>query len=200
MARNRASTLLLLPPGLLLIFLEYMGLFWTVTELTSDSYLCSPSEFESAWRGWASGICLTEEQVWCRANGNRHSDCATADCRAEEIRYSLHRQRTAPPRTPVYSDCAYNVYDHFIAMNADNTNGEWAGGRSGVGVQCGVCVPPTDRRAAYLPHCDESKARCRSPYFRPSRVRYTNETIDWWTCGNREYENAWSSGLCPSLT
>jgi hypothetical protein len=153
--RSRERRVLLLPFFVMLIA-QYAALFISVTALPSNTPLCMPSHNGAAWRGWNTGTCLTEEQVWCRANGNKHANCATADCRAEEIRMTLANERVA--REPVYGTCAVNVYDHIVSMNSGR--GQWN--------SCGVCVPSNDRRAAYLPECDEATARCRGLYWLPT--------------------------------
>ena len=163
MSALSSSTLLLLLCSCVLLSMLYGTVFYGMLLLSTDSFLCK-KPFVGAWRAWDAGVCLTEEQVWCRANDNRHVDCGTADCRAEEIRLSLWTavsiDELRPPRKAVYSDCAYIVHDHLSAMNPSSP--EWTT-RTG----CGVCVPPTDRRAAYLPTCDETVAKCRSLFYRP---------------------------------
>jgi hypothetical protein len=155
-----------LPPALGLFLVQYASLFSAVTTIASDSPLCQPSQFFLAWRGWQSGVCLTEEQIWCRANGNKHPDCPTADCRAEEVRFTVWSSSEPPPSDPVYAtsgiQCAQEIHGHIKSMNSGipsagfNSNG-----------QCGVCVPATDRRSRYLPTCSTEEAFCRGLYYRP---------------------------------
>jgi hypothetical protein len=135
--------------------------------LYSDSRGCVPSQYSGAWQAWQRGLCLTPEQVWCRAHGSKHINCATADCRAEEIRLSLFRssgKQMLPSLTPMYSGCSADqvaeLVAHMRAMNGSPRGGHpWA--------SCGACVPETDARAAYLPTCTEEQAFCRGLHYRP---------------------------------
>ena len=165
------STMLLLPVGMALLVTQYTGLFYIATQPHSDFEMCQPRIHAGAWHGWQSGLCYTEEQLWCRAHNNRHIDCGTADCRAEEIRLTLYALYTSsetadgpknvlPSRTPVYDTagtCFYQVYDHINNINYQPPE---------VRV-LGTCVPPGDRRANFLPICPTATARCRSLYYRP---------------------------------
>merc|ERR1711871_1425353 len=128
-----------------------------------ESAACQPAVFNEAYFGWYHGVCLTEEQIWCRAHPGRHPACQTADCRAEEIRLTLWRafqpdgadapRRSEPLRVAAYSDdCALLIHDHIAAMNELYKSSKWADeGR------CGACVPESDRRAAFLPTCEAAQ-------------------------------------------
>merc|ERR1711990_833579 len=126
----RSNVVLLLPPALALLLAQYVALSWIATEVHSDYELCKPRENKNAWRGWQSGVCYTQEQLWCRKNGNRNVDCETAGCRAEEIRLTLHllkpteganreKYHVLPARKSVYENsdaCFQKIYDHLEAM------------------------------------------------------------------------------------
>jgi hypothetical protein len=160
--RGRDKVLLALPPALALFVMQYAGLYLAVTSFASNAALCNPDEFYAAWRGWDSGVCKTEEQIWCKTNNNRHVDCVTADCRAEEIRLSLWPYSYAPPRRFVYAECAFEIMDHIEAINGNITKTSrepWN--------KCGACVPKNDKRAAFLPHCSDAEASCRGLFYRP---------------------------------
>ena len=174
----------------------YGTVFYGMLLLSSDSDLCRPSKWADAWRAWDAGVCLTEEQVWCRANDNRHVDCGTADCRAEEIRLSLWRaispDELRPAKRAVYSDCAYTIHDHLSEMNEPYEQG-WT-----VANGCGVCVPATDRRAAYLPTCDETVAKCRSLFYRPrSNPRMAKVVCEPASSDPALSTNVWWNARCP---
>ena len=165
---------LLLPFGLGLLGLLFGTLFTSMVHLYSDSPLCVPGEFPGpnnlAYRGWQLGLCLTEEQVWCRANGNRDLGCNTADCRAEEIRLALWQPSSEvpeeatdgqkPPRAWVYAECGLQVWDFLEAINPGDR--KWLGWP-----KCGPCVPADDPRSKYLPECNATVAACRSRFYRP---------------------------------
>ena len=157
-------------------------MFLAATTLHTQSAECRKNTPINAGRGWNAGLCLTEEQVWCQAHPGRHADCATADCRAEEIRLSLWiRPHGMPDLTPpdpvgVYTGCSapqfQAIYDHIREMNHDWR--AWAD--RGL---CAVCVPESDRRSAYLPVCDEVQARCHGLHYRPP----DDSAIVSWDCG-----------------
>ena len=164
MTTPSTCTYTLVPIGLSLLFAQHAGLFYASTSTYSDLDLCLPRKYKKAWRGWQQGICYTEEQLWCRQNNNRHTSCADADCRAEEIRLSLFLRDGLTDgnllqRKPVYDQsgkCFYQIYDHLMAMN------EQLASRT-----VGACVPAEDRLARYLPHCPVEIARCRTIYYQP---------------------------------
>ena len=106
---------------------QYVYLFMAAASTSTESSACLPKLFAGAGRGWDSGQCLTDEQIWCRYKGNRHVDCKQADCRAEEIRLTLwYRQdRDVLPERGAfaYEDCeggVEDIYDHILAMNGRN--------------------------------------------------------------------------------
>ena len=78
-------------------------------------------------------------------------------------------------RRAAYSDqCALRIFDHIAAMNEGSGSTRWADeGR------CGACVPADDRRAAYLPVCDEARAACRGLHYRP---RNASSPAAVWKC------------------
>ena len=160
----------------LLLLLQYGTLFSATFTIPTDSPLCKPSVYGFAYRGWDAGVCLTEEQVWCRVHPGRRSACATADCRAEEIRLSVWRSRGDdwnPSRRPAYPDstrCTGEIVDHIRALSTCGDN---------CFESCGPCAPPDDRRAAFLPNCTETQAACRGLYYRPRDERSAQST---WRC------------------
>jgi len=163
-----SSTAVILPICVSLLGAQYVGLFYSATVTYSDLDLCLPRKYNKAWRGWNEGICFTEEQLWCRAHGNRNAYCPSADCRAEEIRLTLYTRNrfssdeTAylPERKPVYDKagrCFYQIYDHIEAMNRQPLSS----------MAVGACAPSEDRLALYLPTCPVEIARCRTIYYEP---------------------------------
>mgnify|MGYP006139175429 CR=1 FL=1 len=113
---------------------------------------CIPSKlggFSGAKLGWRTGVCTTEEIVWCEANGHQHPDCATAYCRAEEIRLSLDNGKLSDyDGVPVYPCSELDRLQQFVDdMEArDSGNHRYA------------CVPRGDKRSFYLPQCDSTRA------------------------------------------
>jgi hypothetical protein len=137
--------------------------------------MCQPRNFREAFRGWFTGICLTDEQLWCRVHGNQHPDCAQADCRAEEIRLTLYpiffetvkivngdvERYGAMPDTSVYDRnnvCFDRIRQHILSLNTPPPLGDGLVLRTIMG----VCVPSDDRRSMFLPICPLRTARCRS--------------------------------------
>lgn len=171
------------PPKVGLLAAQYTGLFLASSTLSTDSFACIPSLNTQAYRGWETGVCLTEEQVWCRAHSKMHLNCPTADCRAEEIRLSLFRgsKLSRPSKTPVYTGCTTEqveaLWDHFEAMGGVDKH--WVNNGN-----CAACVPAGDPRSLYLPGCSEEQAFCRGLYFRPA---YSNASS--WECAQlpRDY-------------
>ena len=168
-----------------LLTAQYTTLFLATTTLHSQSIECRKYDrprggFKSAGRGWDKGVCMTEEQVWCRAHPGKHADCALADCRAEEVRLSLWRASTGtgtkPDPNPVYAGCSSSdfleLYEHIEQMNQPWR--PWADFG-----KCAVCVPASDGRSLYLPLCDEVQARCHGKFFRPP----DDSSIVSWDCG-----------------
>lgn len=113
---------------------------------------CIPSTlggFKGAKLGWRTGVCTTEEIVWCEARRGQHPDCATAYCRAEEIRLSLDSDKLDDyDGTPVYPCPELDRLQQFVDdMSArDSDDHRYA------------CVPRGDKRSFYLPQCDASRA------------------------------------------
>jgi hypothetical protein len=160
-----------------LLTAQYITLFLASATVHSESLMCKRS-FTESWKGWGSGVCLTEEQVWCKAHPGRHADCSTADCRAEEIRLTLWRGADAggPSGSPVYPGCSATrvatIHEHINEMNHGSDR------------SCAVCVPAGDRRGAFLPECSEAQASCRGLYFRPA----TNTSS--WKCAQQPIDYA----------
>lgn len=160
---------------------QYTTLFLATTTLHSHSSECRKYASAPAGRGWEKGVCMTEEQVWCRAHPGKHADCALADCRAEEVRLSLWRTGTStgskPDPNPVYAGCSIGdfleLYEHIEQMNH-----AWRGWADRG--MCAVCVPASDRRSLYLPLCDEVQARCHGKFFRPP----DDSSILSWDCAD----------------
>lgn len=155
----------LAPICVALLVIQYATLFAAAVTTHTSFAACLPTEYGGAFRGWLAGVCLTEEQVWCRYHGNhRHRLCPLADCRAEEVRLTLSASSgAAPPRdaSGVYSGCAdaiVRIWEHNYAMNGKNKDG-----------RCGACVPPGDKRSALLPQCSEEQAACRGIFYAASR-------------------------------
>ena len=168
MTREDASYVLL-PYGALLLIAQYVFLILAAATVHTNSPACLPMMFTGAGRGWDAGVCLTEEQVWCRYNGGKHIDCAQADCRAEEIRQTLYFRPRGDPEPPIksaYPGCSSRdterIWNHIYAMNG--RGGQWA--HKG---RCGMCVPEGDRREAYLPKCTVEQAACRGLFYVPPR-------------------------------
>ena len=185
----RWSTALTVPVALGLLLAQYIALCWQASITYSDFWPCQPRKLESAWRAWDAGICLTDEQVWCRANGNRHYDCLTADCRAEEIRLTLYSRygnlevpsgRVSLPSHPIYdlgNRCFSAIRKHILDMN----DGTWVGAALPQR-PCGICVPTIDPRAKYVGTCEAEVSKCRSLYYRPSG----HNSTDWdWSCSKQ---------------
>lgn len=154
-----------------LVLAEYIALFIAAAGTHTGSPACLPAAFAGAGRGWEAGVCLTEEQVWCRYHGNhRHINCLHADCRAEEIRLTLwarNNRNLRPPREPAYAGCPASsverIWSHIDEMNGGSLV-DWADRGA-----CAVCVPAGDKRASYLPVCDAENATCRGLFFTPPR-------------------------------
>ena len=189
---NRAGSRLLLAFGSVLLVAEYVVLYVAATTAHVDMRACTPSGYESAAHGWDAGVCLTDEQLWCRVNGReRHIDCATADCRAEEIRLSLARLGEPPTRELVYTGCAdpakaLDFYDRVASVSVD-VDEPWA--RTGA---CGACVPADDKRARWLPVCNATTAACRGLFFREKNGTSSSDTAE---CGSAQ---AVADATCPS--
>lgn len=169
-----------------LLAAQYTCIFLAASTLYSGSAGCVPSHYSGAWAAWERGLCLTPEQVWCRAHGStKHINCVSADCRAEEIRLSLFRSRKnkmEPSKEPIYPGCnaeqVAELYTHMQYMNGEpRTNQLWAA--------CSACVPATDPRAAYLPTCTEEQAFCRGLHYRPPQ----SSNASSWDCAQlpRDY-------------
>lgn len=148
----------------------------------SSSDMCR-YDFNSKARGkgWEAGICFTDEQIWCRAHPNRHADCSTADCRAEEIRMTLWRgdRSEGPPAEAAYTGCPAAAVDAIRAHIADMNKNAWPDRGWADGGRCGACVPAGDSRSAYLPACSEAQALCRGLYFRPT------SNVSSWDCAQK---------------
>ena len=142
-------------PGLVT---QYILIYLAATSGHTRMTQCIPQEFggyKEAYRGWDQGVCFTEEQLWCRVHPGKHPACATADCRAEEVRLSLpgrngyrnvnalvnDSKRSENMRQPVWSGCSaaqlQAIWNRFLA------NGVWQG----------ACVPLGDKRSMLLRYC-----------------------------------------------
>ena len=175
--------LLLLPFIGSLVLAEYVAIFFAAASTNTDSSACLPKLFPGAGRGWEAGVCLTEEQVWCRHHGaHRHVNCPTADCRAEEVRLSvwvryISQYNLRPSREAVYQGCSQGavgrIYDHIDSMNGFHTAAlmQWAGRNV-----CAACVPEGDKRSNYLPTCSVVQAACRGLFYTPPRD-YTGSSL-----------------------
>lgn len=189
------STVLLLPVSVALLIAQYWGVFYMSTLAYSDFEMCQPRNFREAFRGWFTGICLTDEQLWCRVHGNQHPDCAQADCRAEEIRLTLYpiffetvkivngdvERYGAMPDTSVYDRnnvCFDRIRQHILSLNTPPPLGDGLVLRTIMG----VCVPSDDRRSMFLPICPLRTARCRSLFYRP--WNYSDPQHATWGCGD----------------
>lgn len=167
----RLSTAIAGGLGGLLVVAQYALVY--AAALTPHSRMpgCLPSVHEYAYLGWYSGACRTEEQVWCERHGNLHADCATADCRAEEIRITLSlpiKGADKPPsRALVYSKNGGCANTAPLWELLDRVHPSAAAGYSrGPGGTCGACVPADDKRAPYLYQpCNATTAACRAPYY-----------------------------------
>lgn len=116
-------------------------LMYACTTTYIEMGACIPSKlggFSGAKLGWRTGVCTTEEIVWCEANGGQHPDCATAYCRAEEIRLSLDNGKLGDYNgEPVYPCPELDRLQQFVDDMAarDHGNHRYA------------CVPRGDKRA-----------------------------------------------------
>lgn len=205
---SKAQTRSVCVLGSALLVVQWVTLFLGIIDLPTHSFLCTTNASAdilqfggTEWHGqrdplpgWWPGLCLTEEQLWCRANHNQHIDCATADCRAEEIR--LTRWARDQQGAPIARAGGLNLssiaairasvrhqYDKgcFDAIWADlerlNQNRGWVGWPGGDSF-CGPCVPDGDKRSPYLPYCDDAAAKCRGLYYRPPFPRPMHYTYD----------------------
>ena len=164
-----------------LVLIEYIAVYTAATVSTTDIPACEKT-YDMAYQGWDAGVCITEEQLWCRVHGmDKHPECKTADCRAEEIRLSLKRDGV-PDRTPVYTKCEgkfepmlYDFYDHLLDMNSRAIG--WAGNGT-----CAACVPSSDKRARYLPSCNADVAECRGFFYLDANRTHARSSFSADTC------------------
>ena len=181
----RLSTVFLLAATGTLVIVQYVTLFTAMLTPHSRMVGCLRSTHTKAFAGWFSGVCRTEEQVWCASHGyDMHADCPTADCRAEEIRISLaispkpeSKGMPPPTRALVYANCA-DAAPLWELLDRVHPNIAALGRGRGVGGTCAACVPADDKRAAYLPICSAAVAACRGPYYRPRYPGAAVEAID----------------------
>lgn len=116
---------------------------------------CVPGElggYSSSRQAWDKLFCRTEELVWCDAHPAAHPDCATAGCRAEEVRLSLTSLEDYDG-TPGYPCPELTRLQLWV----DST-------RRAQGKEGKACVPPGDKRSFHLPQCTESVAAARSEF------------------------------------
>lgn len=128
-----------------------------------SSRRCLPKEYggyKEVATAWDNGVCLTEEQVWCRKNGDMHPDCRAADCRAEEVRISLEGTK----QEPVFSGCPEGDVLQIYHNSAPRGRAAYKEARGGSG-SLNACVPPGDKRAWLLPACTDAEARARSRFY-----------------------------------
>jgi hypothetical protein len=162
----------------MLVGAEFLALAMAATTTYVDALPCQLQReylpvsstgrvFSLQFLGWLNGACLTDEQVWCRYNHNRHHSCSLADCRAEEIRLTMYMRDDVPPvlLEPAYKGCSAGnvrrIFDHIRAMNAP-----WTFSNMGA---CGACVPEGDKRRRFLNNCSVAQAACRGLFYVPPR-------------------------------
>jgi len=192
------SPLVLVPLAAALIG-QYVMIFLAATTVNSRLDVCIYDKTSKLHRrynaGWQKGVCMTEEQVWCRAHMQRHPDCATADCRAEEVRL-VHGGFNS---SIMYHGCRQEetvraLYAAMIQRRTPLLQSATVGAgvdNSGVDVgelpvsqplllsqqlllsrpllslrEVGPCVPENDKRSLYLETCHGSIAQCRGAFYR----------------------------------
>ena len=150
------------------VLTQYIMLYFAATTTTTDMLACDRS-YGGFAGGWGNGACLTEEQLWCRAHPNRHADCVTADCRAEEIRLYTNSlaQRNVGDNPfndgPLKYDCTQTValaelQQQMVTKAAELGAYSW---------EVAPCVPEGDPRSGQLQPCHPSVARCRGRFYSP---------------------------------
>ena len=154
------------------IVAQYIVLWYATSDAFVHLSACTPEQlggFKYAWRGWDSGVCLTEEQLWCRANGGKHSDCSTADCRAEEVRLSIGGSSYSPSLATVYTGCSQGDTDRILRLRM---GGAAADPDPAQFVDEAACVPPGDKRSMLLQLCDtDGEAAARGLFYKAGRRR-----------------------------
>ena len=145
--------------GVAALVTQYVLIYLGASTVYSNLPACEPG-FGGAGQGWDKGVCPTEEQVWCDANTGHHPDCATAACRAEEVRLSM--SAAGYRGSTVYKGCPDPATLDLLRAQMTLYQPLGPSGHRDVG----PCVPTDDRRAHYLPVCNTRAAACRSLFYR----------------------------------
>ena len=140
---------------------------------------CTPSPLGGYKQptAWQKGVCVTEELVWCRAHPNAHPDCATAGCRAEEIRLSLEAIKEEGwegfDGDSVYGCPFVDQLHAWSERLANDTKDD----------RQITCVPAGDKRSFHLPQCSGSSAAERSEFYVARRLNDVRKPSRTWTHG-----------------
>uniref|UniRef100_A0A7S4C314 Uncharacterized protein n=1 Tax=Chrysotila carterae TaxID=13221 RepID=A0A7S4C314_CHRCT len=148
------------------LIVQYILLWVAATSAYVHFTACHHNQLggvKGSWRAWDAGLCFTEEQLWCRANPDKHPDCKTADCRAEEVRLSLGGD---PVLTTVFTGCSQADTDRIVFLRrtyglnltTDTPNDDF--------VDDAVCVPPGDKRSRNVQLCmTDAEASARGLFY-----------------------------------
>ena len=105
------------------VVLQYIFLLMAACTPHVTMMACLPKElggYSKTHYGWDKGVCFTEEQLWCRKHPNKHPDCRTSDCRAEEVRLSMPRGPKPKRDKRVYDGCGWDeyhsIFDHMSTI------------------------------------------------------------------------------------
>ena len=145
-------------------------LFYAVTTSHIAFHGCVPGElggYSKASQAWEKKHCVTEEMVWCDAHPGEHPDCATASCRAEEIRMSLGDVEDYGGE-PVYPCPDLSRLQRW-ADRMRSLSPEMA------------CVPDGDKRSFHLPQCSAADAATRSEFYIERRLVSARSQSKTWT-------------------
>ena len=135
--------------------------------------------YERASDAWSVGVCLTEELVWCDAHANAHPDCATAACRAEEVRLALRYLQGKGggggyDGKPVYPCPELDQLREWADAAYVNSDTEPRDRQL-------PCVPPGDKRSLYLPQCSADEAASKGRFFVARRLIDSRKPPVTWT-------------------
>ena len=153
-------------------------IFYAITTANITMIGCTPSPLGGYANptAWQKGVCVTEEMVWCRAHPNEHPDCATAACRAEEVRLSLE----------AIGENGWKGFDGVSVYGCPFVDQlqAWSDGLSSNGDRNDrriACVPAGDKRSFHLPQCDVSSAAERSEFYVARRLNDVRKPSLTWT-------------------
>ena len=152
-------------------------IFYAITTANITMIGCTPEPLGGYAKptAWRKRVCVTEEMVWCGAHPNGHPDCATAACRAEEVRLSLEAINddwAGFDGVSVYG-CPFvdklQVWSDGLLSVVDKDDRRIA------------CVPPGDKRSFHLPQCDGANAAERSDFYIARRLNNVRKPSVIWT-------------------